>query len=139
MDTGAGSLSLVLNKVIAQQSTSPSLKILLESLKTHAPPHTYGEQITDDMIVEERERCHRFGFDYNPARTSRRRIFFGSNIADDSWHPIAVHAAEAYGLYHTVAFIESNITTAETKKAAVSRKLRFVPSTQNDDSNASSG
>jgi len=38
----------------------------------------------------------------------------GSLIADDSWHVIAAHAAETYGLYHTVAFIESNTTQTQT-------------------------
>ena len=126
----------ILDKLIErQQSTSPSLKILLETLKTHEPPHSYGEEITNEMEEKEVQRCQRFGFDYNPERNkSRRRIFFGSLIADDSWHPIAVHAAEAYGLYHTVAFIESNITTADTRKRVKSRELRFVPTTDSSTS-----
>lgn len=40
----------------------------------------------------------------------------GSLIADDTWHVIAAHAAEAYGLYHTVAFVESNTTQTQTKR-----------------------
>lgn len=123
----------VLNKLIERQSISPSLKILLESLKTHAPPHTHGEPITNDMDEQEDKRCQRFGFSYNPKQKSRRRIIFGSNIADDSWHQIAAHAAEAYGLYHTVAFIESNITTADRIDTVTSRKMRFVPTTTLDD------
>ncbi len=43
-------------------------------------------------------------------------FFFGSSIADDSWHTIGAHAGEVYGLYHTVAFIESNTTTVMTKR-----------------------
>ncbi len=39
-----------------------------------------------------------------------------SLIVDDPWHVIAVHAAEAYGLYHTVALVESNTTQTMTKR-----------------------
>lgn len=56
------------------------------------------------------ERCQRYGFTYDEQRKTRRRIFFGSLIADESWHTILGHAIEAYGLYHTVALIESNAT-----------------------------
>lgn len=128
-------LQLVLNRFIERESTSPSLRILLESLKTHSPSHAYGEPITKDMEEEETKRCQRFGFNFDPERKFRRRIFYGSNIADDSWHPIAVHAAEAYGLYHTVAYIESNTTTSESKSKMKSRKLRFV-TTETGDSNS---
>ena len=115
-----------LDKFIQQPSTPPSLKILFESFKTHQPPHAFGETITTSA-EEEISRCARYGWQYNPERKSRRRIFFGSNIADDSWHPIAAHAAEAYGLYHTVAFIEGTITTGDLQETAKPRKLRFVP------------
>jgi hypothetical protein len=43
-------------------------------------------------------------------RTSRRRVFMGALIADDPWDTLMAIAAEAYGIYQTVAFIESNTT-----------------------------
>jgi len=98
-----------------------SLHLLLNYVKNYnsSDGHTHGESITtgDDTI------CSRFGFEYN-GRTTRRRIFFGALIADDSWHTILTHAIEAHGLYHSVAFIESNSTTSDD--ASQSRKLRFT-------------
>jgi len=100
-----------------------SLHLLLNYVKNYnsSDGHTHGESITtgDDTI------CSRFGFEYN-GRTTRRRIFFGALIADDSWHTILTHAIEAHGLYHSVAFIESNSTTSDD--ASQSRKLRLQTS-----------
>ena len=110
----------LLNELLQHPETNTtSLHILLDFLKTHEPTHRNGEVIIDTLAEE--ERCARFGFKYT-GRKTRRRIFYGSNIADDSWHPIAAHAAEAYGLYHTVALVESNVTHMRTK-----RTMRFHP------------
>ncbi len=115
-----------------------SMEMILEILKNYSQPEYYGEEITsEDDIQKETERCQRYGFQYNgnvsmttttepgkpgkPGKTEtstrkRRRIFWGSLIADDSWHAIAAHIGESYGLYHTVAFIESNTTQTMTKR-----------------------
>ena len=37
----------------------------------------------------------------------------------DYWHVIGVHAAKAYGLYHTVSLIESNTTHKYTKQKTI--------------------
>jgi len=60
-------------------------------------------------VTKERERCKRYGFDYDN-RTTRRRVFMGSLIAEDSWWPLYAIATEGYGIYHTVAFVEANCT-----------------------------
>eukprot|EP00588_Corethron_pennatum_P025139 CAMPEP_0194311756 /NCGR_PEP_ID=MMETSP0171-20130528/8686_1 /TAXON_ID=218684 /ORGANISM="Corethron pennatum, Strain L29A3" /LENGTH=463 /DNA_ID=CAMNT_0039065959 /DNA_START=124 /DNA_END=1515 /DNA_ORIENTATION=+ len=80
-------------------------------------------------VDRKRERCQRFGYEYDGLDKNPRRIFFGGLIADDSWHPIAVHAAEAYGLYHSVSFIESNATLSNDNTQ--SRQLRFTPDSNN--------
>lgn len=73
-----------------------------------------------DMATEE-ARCKRFGFTLaNPFR--RRRIFWGSLIADDSWHALGLAACEFHGLFDTIAFVESNTTQSRTP-----RTLRFPP------------
>jgi len=88
----------------------------------------YRDEILEedpDFILDKQARCRRYGYRYVPSvlpNRKRRRIFFGSLIADDSWHVIAIHAAEAYGLYDTVAFIESNVTQNGSM-----RKLQFYP------------
>jgi len=51
----------------------------------------------------------------------------GTLIADDSWHVILVHAAEAKDLYHAVAFVETNRTTSYQPSF---RPWRFTPSSQ---------
>ena len=64
--------------------------------------------IPDDVInaAIEAERCKRYGLTYS-GRMQRRRVFYGGNIADDSWHIIGLTALENYGVFHTVVFSES--------------------------------
>eukprot|EP00978_Attheya_sp_CCMP212_P016424 scaffold43007_cov54-Attheya_sp.AAC.7 len=116
---------------LIRQTKAPSLRTLLSLLKDHAPTGAYGEPIQDREA--EHTRCRRYGFDYyhekmtgQPERRTRRRVFWGGLIADDSWHTIAAHAAETYGLYHTVAFVESNTTLKMTQ-----RDLQFPPNSLN--------
>jgi len=106
-----------IDEFIAQKTTQgSSLEILFSNLKTYSQPEAYGDAIgeTQGDIETEIARCARYGYEYNHEVGKRRRVFMGSLIADDSWHVIAAHAAEAYGLYHTVAFIESNTTPTQT-------------------------
>ena len=98
-----------------------SLNILLtEALNTTRP-------IFDNDIIPDQEakRCSRYGFKY-ANRTSRRRIFAGGMIADDSFHTIGIHAMESYGIYTHVAFVESNRTHIYFE-----RKMRFLPRSNN--------
>lgn len=69
------------------------------------------EELTRNR-TEEKYRCQLYGFKYcNETKPCpRRRLFMGSLIADDSWDVIHAVAAEGYGMYHTVTFIESNTT-----------------------------
>lgn len=95
---------------------NPSARVLFESLLTRTNK-------TDDEIdpVVEQKRCARYGFHFQPEkRNTRRKIFFGSLIADDSWHVIAIAAHEYFGLFDTVAFVESNTT-----QSMLPRSLRF--------------
>jgi hypothetical protein len=61
-----------------------------------------------NLTIEE-ERCARYGWKIRYPPT-RRRIFRGSLVADDSWHALAIVAMEGFGVYHHVAFVESNRT-----------------------------
>ena len=76
-------------------------------------------------------RCARYGWDYKP-RDKPRRIFFGSLIADDSLNTLLIHATETFDIYHTVAFVESNLTQTETVRTLQygegSEKLQFIQS-----------
>ncbi len=108
-----------IDEFITKETTKgSSLRTILTLLKNHSLPEAYGDEIkTEQDIKTETERCARYGYQYDPSTTKkRRRLFMGSLIADDSWHVIATHAAEAYGLYHTVSFIESNTTQTMTKR-----------------------
>ena len=80
------------------------------------------EEVWDEAInvTEEKERCARYGFQYD-GRSTRRRVFLGSLLADDTWHPLQAVAAEGYGIYDTVSYIESNST-----QSRYPRKLRFT-------------
>jgi len=98
-----------------------SLNILLTVALNKTRP------IFDDDIIphQEAKRCSRYGFNY-ANRTSRRRIFAGGMIADDSFHTIGIHALETYGIYTHVAFVESNRTHKYFE-----RKMRFLPRSNN--------
>eukprot|EP00590_Aulacoseira_subarctica_P007784 CAMPEP_0172422670 /NCGR_PEP_ID=MMETSP1064-20121228/8798_1 /TAXON_ID=202472 /ORGANISM="Aulacoseira subarctica , Strain CCAP 1002/5" /LENGTH=400 /DNA_ID=CAMNT_0013163633 /DNA_START=207 /DNA_END=1409 /DNA_ORIENTATION=- len=79
------------------------------------------ETLNDINMTREAERCASYGFGYDN-RTMRRRVFMGALIADDPWDTIEAIAAKGYGIYHTVAFIESNTT-----QSYFPRELRFTP------------
>lgn len=74
-----------------------------------------------DPILEQ-ARCERYGYPYDSSRTKRRRIFYGATLADDSFFVLQTIATEAYNLYHTVSFIESNMTHTRSP-----REWRFKP------------
>jgi len=109
---------------LIRETQQKSLHILLNFTKHYVPDDEHGESITDSNTNVESARCQRFGFEYT-GRKTRRRLFLGSMIADDSWHPIMINAGETYGLYHSVALIESNATTSSDNSQF--RKLRFTP------------
>eukprot|EP00814_Leptocylindrus_danicus_P021971 CAMPEP_0116040622 /NCGR_PEP_ID=MMETSP0321-20121206/24481_1 /TAXON_ID=163516 /ORGANISM="Leptocylindrus danicus var. danicus, Strain B650" /LENGTH=430 /DNA_ID=CAMNT_0003520497 /DNA_START=266 /DNA_END=1554 /DNA_ORIENTATION=- len=114
-----------LDRMINDDSNPPSIRTLFQILKTHKPAGMYSEAIIDEKA--EKRRCSRYGFQYDStARPHRRRVFYGSNIANDSWHTIGSHAAEAYDLYHTAVLIESNWTQTLSP-----RRMRFL-SNSND-------
>lgn len=81
-----------------------SARTLLKEAQT---PRSIPDDIIDPSFEE--ARCERYNLKYS-GRKERRRIFYGSNIADDSWHIISIHALEFYGIFHTVVFSESNRT-----------------------------
>jgi hypothetical protein len=92
------------------------------SVKMFQPdPFFQGIYDTVDSSKDEAARCKRYGFTYTPG-TKRRRIFLGALVAGDSKDVIQVHATEAYGIYHTIAMLESNTTFQGTH-----RDLRFAP------------
>lgn len=98
-------------------------RILIERAQTPRP-------VPDEAIIPEIEkaRCERYGMPYDPSRKTRRRIFMGGLIADDSWHMIGAMAMEAYGIWTHAAFIESNTT-----QMFYERELRFVEGTEAHD------
>ncbi|KAL7559714.1 hypothetical protein ACA910_017616 [Epithemia clementina (nom. ined.)] len=88
----------------------------------------FDEDMDDGTIdpQAEKARCARYNFPFHPRRTTRRRIFFGAPLADDSFFLLQVLGTEAHHLFHTAAFIESNLTHSRTP-----RKLRFPPRSEN--------
>eukprot|EP00978_Attheya_sp_CCMP212_P024813 scaffold78570_cov57-Attheya_sp.AAC.5 len=109
------------SRLTKDMNLTESLNILLTVVLNTTPP------IFDDDIIphQEAKRCSRYGFIY-ANRTSRRRIFAGGMIADDSFHTIGIHAIESYGIYTHVAFVESNRTHIYFE-----RKMRFLPRSNN--------
>jgi len=90
--------------------------------------HLGEKALQEDEVVNvdaERERCNRYGFEYDN-RTTRRRVFMGSLIAEDSWWPLHAIATVGYGIYHTVAFVEANCT-----QSSFPRAIRFPSGSAN--------
>lgn len=105
---------------------------LTESRAEQSAQHLLKEaqmhrQIFDEELnaTYEAERCQKYDFNYT-GRTTRRRVFYGSLIADDSWATIAISALEHYGILNTVAFVESNRT-----QTFHLRDIRFGKGTEN--------
>ena len=121
-----------LSKLEEIDNITPSLRVLLQAALSRS------QDTDDDLVVDENddnidpileeERCRRYQFTFNNSTTTRRRrrrrrrIFWGSLLADDSWHVLALQAMETYGLLHTVAFVESNTT-----QSLRNRTIRFPP------------
>jgi hypothetical protein len=64
----------------------------------------------DEIDIEkEKERCANYNFGYD-GRTERRRLFLGTLLADDSFEVLKAVSTEVYNMFHTVSFIESNVT-----------------------------
>ena len=75
---------------------------------------------SSDPLVEE-ARCQRYGFELDTSKPlHRRRTFWGSLIADDSWHALGIAAMEYHGLIDTIVFVESNTT-----QTLAPRTMRF--------------
>mmetsp|Transcript_10235 Transcript_10235/g.22765 ORF Transcript_10235/g.22765 Transcript_10235/m.22765 type:complete len:441 (-) Transcript_10235:228-1550(-) len=104
------------NQSILFADAEGSAKLLLRAAQT--PRHILDEPL-DEQI--EAERCKRYNLNYT-GRQIRRRVFYGSLIADDSWHPISISALENYGIFHSASFVESNRT-----QMLYERELRFDP------------
>ena len=96
------------------------------SANTYSNTNTTKKSQSSSVIFDEKidveienKRCQRYGFhQYQNITTTtnnnstvtvaqRRRIFWGTLIADDSWNAIATQAIESYGIFHTAAFVES--------------------------------
>ena len=101
-----------------------SLSLLMEQVQK--VPRLIPDDGSIDQVTE-KARCQRFGypFVYNPQRTERRRIFAGGLLADDSWHALGANALETYAVYHSVTFIESNVT-----QSGKPRPMRFTSGTR---------
>jgi hypothetical protein len=79
----------------------------------------------DDHEVDleaEQKRCEKYGFEWDSGRTTRRRIFWGSLIANDSFRVLQAAGTEGRNLFHSVSFVESNNTQTLSP-----RTWRFLP------------
>jgi len=123
--------SNVLDEVLQNTEQSESIRIAFENLKNYNTSENHRHGALIDSYNEEERRCKRYGWTFDPLIKRRRRIFFGSNIADDSWHAIVAHAMESYGLYHTLAFVESNTTTADRDAFMLQRELNYAKGSLN--------
>ena len=94
-----------------------------EQLLYTLPPSVLAK--LDDETIDpdiETRRCAEYGFAYDESRKARRRLFYGSMISDEAVQVLQTVATEVRDVFHTVAFIESNITGA-----FMPRDWRFPP------------
>lgn len=116
---GGDGPSKYLSSLIGENTTDSLTQLLATALTSST---VWDEQVDPER---ERERCRNYGYGYSN-QTNRRRVFWGSLIADDSWHVLAIAAMEAYGIFDTVALVESNTT-----QSLYPRKIRFGPDSKN--------
>jgi Glycosyltransferase family 17 len=64
-----------------------------------------------------KQRCQEYGFRYYPKRNTQRRVFFGALIASESWELLDISAAESYGVFAGIVFVESNRTQNLTPRS----------------------
>lgn len=99
MDAAETRQSMPASTSILFADAEGSARLLLAAAQSPRP-------VLDDAWTEkeEWERCRRYSqrnkLEYR-GRRRRRRIFWGSLVADDSWHTLAGVALEAYGIFRT--------------------------------------
>lgn len=76
--------------------------------------------------IPPQERCAAFGVEPHNDSTPRR-IFFGSMLANENMDILKINAIEAHGIYHVMAFVESNTTHMATP-----REMRFRDTPETD-------
>jgi len=74
------------------------------------PLNSAQRELLDDEDIHvdrERERCARYNFKLlNETHPVRRRLFMGALLGDDSMEVLRAVSTEAFGVYHTVSYIE---------------------------------
>jgi Glycosyltransferase family 17 len=79
--------------------------------------------------VDHTTRCARYRATYNTTHPTSRRIFYGSLVADEPWEVMEIVAAESYGIYQGMVFVEGNRTQNFTPRPF--RRLHHGPTLAN--------
>lgn len=93
----------------------PNSNVIPVGILSHKPPSFFKEirqKIDQDSHAE---RCRRYGSRFNStgkkkSRAIPRRIFYGALLADEPWELLEIVAAESYGIFAGMVFVESNRT-----------------------------
>ena len=110
------------------QSTSSSQQEKLPPVpKFVVDPLYKNEQDRIDAFAanDPEAQCARYGvkpLDDKQASSKRRRIFFGSMLANENTEVLVAHAVEVYNKYDVVALVESNTT-----HSAAARRMNYGP------------
>lgn len=75
------------------------------------------EQDRIDYNITDEYRCQQYGINVLPLHErNKKRIFFGSMLANENSDIIKAHAIEVYNMYHVISFVESNTTHFNTPR-----------------------
>ena len=88
------------------------MNLYLIWLAKHNTRDDAQRKLLDDEIIDpvvEAARCASYNFPYTN-QTHRRRLFLGTLLADDSFEVLNAVSTEIYNIFHTISFIESNVT-----------------------------
>jgi hypothetical protein len=88
------------------------IHLIISDLQTKQHRNAAQRKLLDDEIIDpavEAARCASYNFPYNN-QTHRRRLFLGTLLADDSFEVLNAVSTEIYNIFHTISFIESNVT-----------------------------
>lgn len=91
---------------------TPVAGIIPNGVLSDKPPSFFSQIRFRIDNIQPYDRCRSYKFikegtDPNGVQMAKRRIFFGSLIADEPWETLEIIAAETFGIFAGMVFVES--------------------------------
>jgi len=74
-------------------------------------PEFYFKELQRAIDIDDNDtRCRRYDYVFNATTPKKRRLFYGALVADEPWELFSIVAAETYGMFAAMVFVEGNRT-----------------------------